>query len=56
MSEFIFPIKPLLVKGIHKYSLDISELFRDVKWKIEFLTKYKKDTRQKTGTYCKTQL
>ena len=31
MSELVFSIQPLLLKGVHIYSLGIHELFLDVK-------------------------
>ena len=43
MSEFIFPIQPLLRKGINKYSPEIIDLFWDVKMENGVLGKYKKN-------------
>ena len=52
----IFPIQPILLKGIHIYSLVICDLFLDVKMENEVFGQIQKDTLHKTGTNFKTQI
>ena len=46
-----FSILPLLLKGLHKYSLGIWELFWDEKIVKYFLKKNKKNKKRKTGMH-----
>ena len=55
MSEFIFPIQPLLIKRLHIYYPDICELFGYVRIKVELLEKYKKHWIQNGHALKKTE-
>ena len=51
IPEFILSIQPLLLNGIHKYSLNIFEIFWNVRMENGVFVQIRKDTRQKTGTH-----